>query len=765
MIKNILLITIITTQTLQNHDYWSATEKSLHFYDAQRSGLLPQDRKTCWRFHSFLKDKGKNCENLTGGWNDAGDYIKFNLPMSSSTTMLILGAIYYKDYYTKAKLFSKLKDTIKWPLKYFMKCYINEKLVYAGCGDGLLDHAQVGTGEDNTTYRPCFELTDAKPGSEVAAGMASALAGAFLVFRDSEMEFAQRALGFARKLFRFADDYRGKYSDHVKDTKQFYNSSGYFDELAEAACLLYKATGEKGFLDKAVAFYDQGGLGNMWGQSWDEKKMSAVILLYDVTRDNKYMIALNKHIHHWIHNVKKIESKLSWILRWGSLRYAANTVFLSLIVYDHFGDNPNLTVKPQLLGWAKNNIDYMLGSNSRNFSYLVGYGINYPRQPHHMGASCPAVPHQCTWNDFNKNAPNPHHLEGALVGGPNEDGSFKDVRSDYVTNEVATDYNAGFTGAVIRFFGTEQTENNVRNIVRTCDNSPDDYIGKSADNFVKYKDFYAGNADSPFEGCAFTPRDDETDDKTDDNTDDKTDDETDDKTDDETDDKTDDETDDKTDDKTDDETDDKTDDNTDDKTDDNTDCVDIKPTAECESKLKSWNMCSNSWWRSQCKKTCCDCPKCPISSKCVDHLPFEICLRKKTNNKCEGWNGYMCQKTCNQCNLSACNKCSKEENDDENKEENDLSPKPEPKPVCEDKIECLSKLEGWDVCGNEYYRKNCGKTCCVCGCDKGLAECRDFIGNCEDFKRWGQCTDGWVGYVCQKTCETCENNACYGCTA
>lgn len=43
--------------------------------------------------------------------------------------------------------------------------------------------------------------------------------------------------------------------------------------------------------------------------------------------------------------------------------------------------------------------------------------------------------------------PNPHTLFGALVGGPGEDDSYSDERGNFVQNEVAIDYNAGFTGA------------------------------------------------------------------------------------------------------------------------------------------------------------------------------------------------------------------------------------------------------------------------------------------------------------------------------
>jgi hypothetical protein len=67
---------------------------------------------------------------------DAGDFVKFNLPMSAAVTMLALGGIYYKAEYQSAQLFDKLLETLKWPLNYFMKCYINPTLIYAQCGTG-----------------------------------------------------------------------------------------------------------------------------------------------------------------------------------------------------------------------------------------------------------------------------------------------------------------------------------------------------------------------------------------------------------------------------------------------------------------------------------------------------------------------------------------------------------------------------------------------------------------------------------------------------
>ena len=44
--------------------------------------------------------------------------------------------------------------------------------------------------------------------------------------------------------------------------------------------------------------------------------------------------------------------------------------------------------------------------------------------------------------------PNRFTLFGALVGGPDSQDKYNDSRNDYLANEVAIDYNAGFQGAI-----------------------------------------------------------------------------------------------------------------------------------------------------------------------------------------------------------------------------------------------------------------------------------------------------------------------------
>ena len=56
---------------------------------------------------------------------------------------------------------------------------------------------------------------------------------------------------------------------------------------------------------------------------------------------------------------------------------AANTAFIALMAAD-LGIN-----KASNINWARGQIHYMLGDNPRQSSYVVGFGQNPPKRPHH----------------------------------------------------------------------------------------------------------------------------------------------------------------------------------------------------------------------------------------------------------------------------------------------------------------------------------------------------------------------------------------------
>lgn len=102
-------------------------------------------------------------------------------------------------------------------------------------------------------------------------------------------------------------------------------------------------------------------------------------------------------------------------------------------------------------------MDYLLGKNPRGSSYMVGFGNKPPTQAHHRGASVPVMaPNEVVncplsfANWFNKNAPNPNELTGAIVGGPDKSDNFIDLRTNSAMTEPTTYTNSLAVGVLAK---------------------------------------------------------------------------------------------------------------------------------------------------------------------------------------------------------------------------------------------------------------------------------------------------------------------------
>ena len=434
-------------------DYGEALQASMFFYEAQRSGELPEDNRVSWRGDSALNDGSDVGHDLTGGWYDAGDHVKFGLPMAFSATFLAWGAIAHEDGYTRAGQLDELKDNLRWVNDYFIKAHTAPNELYVQVGDGDADHKWWGPAEVMTMDRPAYRVTPSCPGSDVAAETAAAMAAASIVFADDDPAYSAELLTHAEQLYDFADTYRGKYSDCVTGVQSFYRSwSGYQDELVWGAYWLYEATGDASYLAKAEAEYAGLSTENQtstrsyrWTVAWDDKSYATYALLAMATGEQQYVDDANRWLDYWTVGVNGQRVPYSpggqaVLDSWGSLRYAANTAFVAL-TYADWLDDPTRAQRYQDFGESQ--IDYILGDNPRGGSYVVGVGPDAPKNPHHRTA------HGSWLDSLTQPVETRHVLYGALVGGPSSpNDAYVDDRGDYVANEVATDYNAGFSGAL-----------------------------------------------------------------------------------------------------------------------------------------------------------------------------------------------------------------------------------------------------------------------------------------------------------------------------
>ncbi|ODM95820.1 Endoglucanase E-4 [Orchesella cincta] len=416
---------------------------SLEFYEAQRSGKLPSNNRIWWRGDSFLDDGQLNGVDLSGGYTDAADLVKFGFALVSTTTVLNWGLVDFLQGYNSANQTGYAEDAVKWALDFLIKAHPTSHEFYGQVADADIDHAWWGRPEDwDQGLRQSWKITRDKPGSELAAEGAAAFASGYLVFKNRNSSYAQQLLRHAKELYEFADEYRGTYTDAIP-AGGFYDSwSGYGDELGWAASWLYRATNESKYLQDVNRHWAEFNLSRRADKfSWDDKKAGLQVLMYKLTKEEKYLTPATQFCDYMKNSQQRTPKGLVFIQEWGSLRHAANIAFICLNLAE-------LGVKSaEYREFAKEQIHYALGDGGR--SYVVGYGENPPQRPRHRASSCPHRPSPCNrQNGLYNPGPNYFTLYGALVGGPGLQDDYVDDRDDYVKNEVAIDYNAGFQGAL-----------------------------------------------------------------------------------------------------------------------------------------------------------------------------------------------------------------------------------------------------------------------------------------------------------------------------
>ena len=427
------------------YNYGEALQKSMFFYEVQQSGVKPDWNEVSWRSDCMTNDY------VPGGWFDAGDHLKFTLTNAYSAALLGWGLLNYGDGVDKAGQRTMYENNLQFALDYLVGCDQGDNIVYM-IGEGSFDHVWWGSAEvymdkyelmKGETQRPYYTCED----SCIEADMAAALATGYLNFKDSQPEKAKEYLEHAVDLFDRADKLRSIGDD--PEEQSYYKITTFYDDLFYAANWLYMATGEQKYLDLCKTDYipnlgkeeQSSEMKYTWGMCWDDVMQGGLLLYAINTNDSFYIGRIQKHLDYWTDSVKALDGGAKWLTTWGCLRYATTAGFLASVACDTVLKGTNTT---KYQNFYEDQINYCLGDNPDGQSFVVGYGDKSPQNPHHRTA------HASWKNALDTPETNRHILYGALVGGPNEDGSYEDDRQNYINNEVACDYNAGFTALLCK---------------------------------------------------------------------------------------------------------------------------------------------------------------------------------------------------------------------------------------------------------------------------------------------------------------------------
>ncbi|KAF6142173.1 hypothetical protein GIB67_037091 [Kingdonia uniflora] len=456
-------------------NYKDALAKSILFFQGQRSGKLPVNQEIAWRFDSGLTDGSDANVDLKGGYYDGGDNVKFNFPMAFTTTMLSWSAVEYAK-----RLGLQLEPTrvaIRWATDYLLKCAnASPGKLYVGVGEPNADHKCWERPEDMTTPRSVYSVSSDKPGSDVAAETTAALAAASMVFRKVDPAYSKLLLETSKKVWKFAINYRGSYSDSLGTAVcPFYCSySGY---KVNSITYKYHTTNDASYFNflKSLDANDKSDI-----FSWDNKYAGARVLLARQALLNKAKSfePFNQQAQDFMCSIlpnspssttEYTPGGLIYKLTQVNLQYVTSITFLLTTYAKYMASSSrkfmcgNILITPTIIrNLAKKQVDYILGENPLKMSYMVGYGERFPTRVHHRGSSMPSIkshPKVISCKDgfqsyFYSSNPNPNVLFGAIVGGPNKSDAFSDDRTDYSQTEPATYVNAAIVGPLAYLAGS-----------------------------------------------------------------------------------------------------------------------------------------------------------------------------------------------------------------------------------------------------------------------------------------------------------------------
>lgn len=439
----------------------------LYFYEAQRSGKLPSTNRVNWRNSSALNDGSDIGKDLTGGYYDAGDYIKCTYPLSFVLTSVCWGAVEFGSGYDQAQQTPYLDDMLRWGLDWLIKAHPDANTLVVQVGDGNLDNDYWGGDQDIPTPRPSYLINSTHPGTDAAASASAAFSACSILYSGSKNTFANSApasladTNYASTLQTHATQLFGlaanssfaTFTSTLPAVNNVYPSSGYQDELVLGAFMLGAATNSSTLISQAISWYESAGLSgadNVF--NWDSKGPGMAIMFAQLASAQPQLFPNSYSLSHW---QSEAENYFDLIIGGSGRGRLTNG---GLLYYDGDSDeaslNPALNAAMLMLhyapiatsndkrssykSYARNQIAYTLGNNPMSAPYVVGSNPNSPSNPH----SAPASGGSDAGNINTSPSQESNVLYGAIIGGPDKSDRFFDIRDDWPETEVALDYNA-----------------------------------------------------------------------------------------------------------------------------------------------------------------------------------------------------------------------------------------------------------------------------------------------------------------------------------
>lgn len=422
---------------------------SLQFFRVQRSG----DNDPLLHEPSHLNDgiaRGGTLNgqpvDATGGWYDAGDYLKFASTHGYTLDLMLVAYQRHPQVFVDGNTLPSVLAESQIGLDWLLKMWDAEhQILYYQVGDEsdhLVGWRMPEDDDVNFPTRPVWACDPGK-GANVAGKAAAALALAAVIWGDQTAAFhdpnqAAIYLTAAQELYAY-----GKANPQPQSaTSGFYDEDNADDEMALAAAELYRATSDPAYLADARAYAEAAGVNYAlyWGDVHALAHYEIARLDPTYTQTAAALLGQELSSYQRLYENHPFGAAMEFFY-WGSAEVMAGAALTALWYNDLTGDSTYTAL-------AQAQRDFLFGVNPWGVSFVNSVGTIWPHYPHHQVANLTGSELVGFWDEGPVTAATFDEqgitLEREDIFAPfqTEDAVYHDDSADYVTNEPTISMNA-----------------------------------------------------------------------------------------------------------------------------------------------------------------------------------------------------------------------------------------------------------------------------------------------------------------------------------
>lgn len=436
----------------QTTDYKTLHNLLIQYYGYQRAGDKTLDNKNPFYNKSPFPHSTDaiSGQDLSSGWYDAGDFVKFGLNEGFAVYCVLKGYDVFPRGYDDLNSWDykgapdKIPDVLgeaKIATDYLQRAVVSASQIVVDVGNAGTDHQGITEDGYTNSNRTSPRTVYANGGADVAGLYAAALALMSKLYKEYDATYSAACLAKAKLAFQYG--VANQKLATQQNNGEFYKTTTWKDKMACGAVELFRATGDSTYLTQAKTFlagvvqhYYALGYANAGDLAAFELKRLGVpnadgIWLSDVSFAMSHVVTAT--------NASPLIKGAFINTNWGNPGNAGCAGFSAALAFMITGDTKYLT-------FARNQAHWVAGLSPFSQSYIVGFGANAPTAPHHR-------------NDAARL--NGVRLKGGVVAGPYPSDPFDASKPEasswsfngsdagnYKNTECAINYNAGMVGLV-----------------------------------------------------------------------------------------------------------------------------------------------------------------------------------------------------------------------------------------------------------------------------------------------------------------------------